>query len=105
MSSLVFYKAEFYNLYMANGKPGDNPITDLLYYGGHPFPPDIEELVRQLHDLDPYSVNALEYAPMDWERGLFHEPARILLRGLIKTHGDPITRRQIIQEYRDAAKL
>jgi hypothetical protein len=31
---------------MPNGKIGDHPITDLILHGRHPFPPDVEDLVR-----------------------------------------------------------
>jgi len=36
---------------MANGKKHDNPLTDLLHYGQHPFPPDIETLLVEVVDL------------------------------------------------------
>lgn len=36
---------------MPNGKPGDNPLTDLVLYGEHPFPPDIEEMLLRIDDL------------------------------------------------------
>ena len=38
---------------MPNGKPGDHPLTDMLHLGLHPFPPDIEELLREVLALDP----------------------------------------------------
>jgi len=38
---------------MANGKPGDHPITDMLVHGMHPFPADIEQMVRKLLSLNP----------------------------------------------------
>jgi hypothetical protein len=34
---------------MPNGKPHDHPVTDTVSHGLHPFPPDIEDLVQQLH--------------------------------------------------------
>jgi len=30
---------------MAVGGPNDHPLSDLLYWGKHPFPREIEELV------------------------------------------------------------
>ncbi|MEK7364978.1 MAG: hypothetical protein AAB016_13500 [candidate division NC10 bacterium] len=85
---------------MPNGKPGDHPVTDLIVHGRHPFPPDVEELVRTLHTLDPVVFNALEWAPFDWEQGRHLEEARILLRGLIESHGDPAARRRCLESYR-----
>ena len=38
---------------MPNGKPGDNPITDMLCHGLHPFPADIERMLRELLSLNP----------------------------------------------------
>jgi hypothetical protein len=34
-----------------NGKHGDNPLTDLVTHGDHPFPPDIEEMLLQINAL------------------------------------------------------
>jgi len=33
---------------MPNGKPGDHPLTDFVVHGMHPFPPDIEEMLRRI---------------------------------------------------------
>jgi hypothetical protein len=33
---------------MANGKPGDHPLTDILSYGLQVYGPDVDELVRQV---------------------------------------------------------
>jgi hypothetical protein len=38
---------------MPNGKPGDDPLTDMLYHGMHPFPADIEDLLRRILAQDP----------------------------------------------------
>lgn len=89
---------------MANGKPGDHPITDMVSYGQHPFPIEIEELVRTAHQLDPYVFNGLDRAPFDWEAGRFIAAAQILLRGLIQHHGDPEVRRRLIREYHEATE-
>ena len=84
---------------MPNGRPGDNPITDLLLYGDHPFPPDIEDLILRLHKLDSSVFDMLEYAPFEWESGRDLDPARILLHGLIESHGNPNERRRLISAY------
>jgi hypothetical protein len=36
---------------MSNGKPGDNPLTDFLLHGSHPFPEDIEDLLRRIEKI------------------------------------------------------
>jgi hypothetical protein len=61
---------------MVNGKPGDNPLTDLTLYGKHPFPPDVEEMLLRIDELGraagywPLGENSpflgTEFA---WERG------------------------------------
>ncbi len=38
---------------MPNGTPGDHPLTDMLVHGQHPFPLDIERLLREVLELDP----------------------------------------------------
>lgn len=38
---------------MPNGSKGDHPLTDMLIHGLHPFPADIEAMLRELFDLDP----------------------------------------------------
>jgi len=37
--------------HVPNGKPGDNPLTDLIVHGSHPFPPDVEDLLRRIDNL------------------------------------------------------
>ncbi len=54
---------------MPNGKPGDNPITDMLHHGAHPFPPDIEEMIRKLAAVAPHVLNDLGWDPFAWEAG------------------------------------
>ena len=36
---------------MPNGKPADNPLTDLTIYGKHPFPPDMEAMLLRIQEL------------------------------------------------------
>jgi hypothetical protein len=38
---------------MPNGTPGDHPLSDMLIHGLHPFPPQIESLLRQIVELQP----------------------------------------------------
>ena len=63
---------------MANGKPGDHAITDMLVHGLHPFPADIERMLRDLLVFNPAFPDdgrrfdeQLEWERRfyDWERG------------------------------------
>ena len=38
---------------MPNGKQHDNPVTDTVVHGLHPYPKDLEELVLKLHARNP----------------------------------------------------
>lgn len=38
---------------MPNGRPGDHPLTDMLVHGAHPFPADMETMLRDILALDP----------------------------------------------------
>lgn len=38
---------------MPNGKPGDDPITDLLVHGLHPFPLEVEPLLLEIFKREP----------------------------------------------------
>lgn len=94
-----------------NGKPGDNPLSDMISHGAHPFPDDIEKMLLEIDAIGreqgwwplgenwPYSPD--EFA---WERGEDLDRARSLLshllemmqagRGEMVLH-DPLTRRPI----------
>jgi hypothetical protein len=55
---------------MPNGKPGDNPLSDMLLHGQHPFPADMEEMVLQIHKADPSLLYDLAWETLvDWEAG------------------------------------
>jgi hypothetical protein len=74
-----------------NGKAGDNPLTDLIIHGSHPFPRDIEELLLRIDALGrgpgrwPLGEN-WPFSPreFDWEQGKDIENARQLLAHLIE---------------------
>ncbi|HEV2764963.1 MAG TPA: hypothetical protein VGV38_18415 [Pyrinomonadaceae bacterium] len=70
-----------------NGKTGDHPITDLLLYNMHPFPSDMEEMIRKLHATNPDALHALGLEPFDWEEGKNLEQGRAQLRALLAQHG------------------
>ena len=72
-----------------NGKPGDNPLTDLVIHEAHPFPPDIEKMLIEIDSLGRKSGRwALgenwPFSPkeFDWERGKNLDEARRLLTHL-----------------------
>lgn len=96
---------------MPNGKPHDNPLSDMTIHGMHPFPPDIEKLLRRIDALGrkqgrwPLGEN-WPYSPKEfaWERGEDLDEARRLLSSLVEMleagRGDevlvnPITRRPL----------
>jgi RNAse (barnase) inhibitor barstar len=68
---------------MPNGSLGDNPLTDLFTYGEHPFPPDMEQMLRRIHTLAPLLVRRLRSEPFDWECGRSLGEGRDLLKRLL----------------------
>ena len=86
---------------MPNGKAHDNPISDIIIHGMHPYPPDLEALVLHLHKMNPMIFNDLEWTPFQWEKGQYIEEAKILLEKLIENHGDPHTCYLLVNEYKD----
>ena len=89
---------------MPNGRPYDNPLSDTLVHGLHPFPPDIEQLVLQVHHRDPTLLRSLMWAPFDWEKGHHLEAARVLLRGLLDVDGTPESRAALLAAYEAAVE-
>lgn len=75
---------------MPNGKHGDNPLSDLIIHGAHPFPPDIEEMLLRVDALGrrpdrwPLGQN-WPFSPREfqWERGEDLDGARRDLAHLI----------------------
>ncbi len=76
---------------MANGKPGDHPISDMTIHGAHPFPTDMEKMILRLRNVDPALLDKLEGAPFEWERAeLVLRKGRERLRELLRSVGlDP----------------
>jgi hypothetical protein len=78
---------------MPNGKPGDHPLTDMLVHGAHPFPADMEEMLRHVLDIDPAFPDGRrpfleqcewDHAFIDWEQGRNLEQGRAALASLLK---------------------
>jgi hypothetical protein len=75
---------------MPNGKYGDNPLSDMLLHGAHPFPADIEAMLLRIDALGrkpdrwPLGEN-WPFSPreFDWEQGRGLDEARQLLAELI----------------------
>jgi len=54
---------------MPNGKIHDNPITDITVHGLHPLPKEMEELILQIHTINPSAFSNLGWEPFAWEKG------------------------------------
>jgi len=76
---------------MPNGKPGDNPLSDLAVHSAHPFPADIEQMLLRIDALGkttgrwPLGEN-WPFSPreFEWERGKDLEGARRVLGHLLQ---------------------
>ncbi|MEW6027136.1 MAG: hypothetical protein AB1599_07575 [Planctomycetota bacterium] len=89
---------------MPNGKIHDNPISDIIIHGEHPYPEHIEKLVVELYKLNPVIFNALQWSPFDWKEGKYLKGAEALLRELIRNHGNPQNCAKLIEEYKANTK-
>ncbi|MGH7831859.1 MAG: hypothetical protein ACREP8_16980 [Candidatus Binatia bacterium] len=72
---------------MPNGKIGDHPFTDLTIHGRHPFPSDMEEMLRQLLDKLGSQKLRERFSDddfFDWEEGKKLEAGRVKLRRLLE---------------------
>ena len=72
---------------MATERPREHPIRELLLHEEHPFPKDMEEMIRRLH-LKAGAITAeIAMDAYDWERGEQLERGRKKLRALCALHG------------------
>jgi hypothetical protein len=91
MADRIAHEALTKRTSMPNGRLGDDPLSDLLIHGRHPFPPDIEALLLQVEALGrrpdrwPLGENwPFDPRQLSWERGEDLDEARRLLTKLIE---------------------
>jgi hypothetical protein len=65
----------------------DHPIRAMLLQGKHPFPADIEAMLRRLQTKPGAITTELAMDAFDWERGERLEIGRKKLAALCTTHG------------------
>ena len=71
---------------MANERIKEHPIRELLFHGGHPFPPDMEDMIQRLQH-KPGAISAeIAMDAYDWERGEALERGRKKLQALCAYH-------------------
>lgn len=68
---------------MPNGKIGDNPLSDMVIHGKHPFPADIETMLRKLRAINPELLGNLDNEPFYWAEGKNLDAGRELLREML----------------------
>ena len=66
-------------------------MNDMFLHGAHPFPADIEEMIRRLAHIDPMLLKEIDRDVFEWEAGRGLEQARGKLQELIaKARPNPI---------------
>ncbi|KAA9131998.1 hypothetical protein F3N42_07455 [Marinihelvus fidelis] len=96
---------------MANGKPHDNPLSDLVIHGMSSFPAEMESLLLQINELGrmqgrfPLGENwPFSHKEFDWAKGRAIDAGMVLLQELLEKmqqgQGDdvllnPITQRPL----------
>lgn len=68
---------------MPNGKIGDNPLSDMIIHGKHPFPADIEIMLRKLRAINPELLGNLDNEPFDWVEGKNLDAGRELFKEML----------------------
>jgi hypothetical protein len=69
---------------MNQGGPGDHPLDDLIKWGKHPFPADMQTMILRLREVVPRyldRVSSAEY--FDWAAGRNLDVGRDHLRKLL----------------------
>jgi hypothetical protein len=76
---------------MPNGKPRDHPLNDMFSHGAHPFPEDIEEMIRRLARIDPILLEQIDGDVFRWAAGRELDEGRAKLEELLaKARPNPI---------------
>jgi hypothetical protein len=76
---------------MPNGKPGDHPLNDLFHHNAHPFPEDMEEMIRRQAGIDPMLLERIDQDVFEWSAGRQLDEGREKLRALLATaRPDPV---------------
>lgn len=63
---------------MSAAGPGTHPLAELLFHGGHPFPPKVEQLILQIHAVNPRAWLELADAAEAWARIPEHACGRVV---------------------------
>jgi len=78
---------------MVNGRLGDHPLTDMLVHGKHPFPKDMEKMLREILEFDPifpdgkrYYVDQVRWDQRFWEwaKGKNLDEGRCEMQNILK---------------------
>ena len=48
--------------------PGADPVSDLIYFGRHPFPEPVERLILQIHQVNPHAWREFAGVAEGWTR-------------------------------------
>lgn len=68
---------------MPDSNVGEDPLSDLLLREAHPFPADMEQMIRELLALDPTFRNDLSFDAYLWARGMELDKGREKLTALL----------------------
>lgn len=68
---------------MSYVKPGEHPLVDMFEYGKHPFPYDIEMMLRKLNEIDTDLLDEFEKDFIRWAKGINLDKGRKRLKQLL----------------------
>ena len=68
-------------------KPGEHPVVDMFEYGKHPFPYDIEMMLRKIDEIDHDLLDKFEDSFIPWAKGEKLEEGRKQLKALLIEKG------------------
>ena len=83
----IDYSRDISTSTVSPSRPREHPIRELLLHEQHPFPKDMEDMIRRLH-LKAGAISAeIAMDAYDWERGEQLERGRKKLHALCALHG------------------